>query len=227
MKADPRAKEAFSSPEKTLNAQKVMNLLGFTGPDGKKLPENGVLDLNTLVAYDKLIHNGSFFGTAGSPISQALGGKSSGQTTNWTNQKIAADTRQIAAKQAQAAKEKATKEKARNKLNQILDSQYDWAKTVDSPSTSKQFGPYADPAAIYAHAQNYIGNIADQRMDNVFTEIDRYQQVILATAREMGLPPEVIASIYSRSSIRKNCLTGLPMSPRLWARPFRPWRVDF
>ncbi len=217
--ADPRAKEAFSSPEKTLNAQKVMNALGFSGQDGKKLPENGVLDLNTLVAYDKLIHNGSFFGTAGSPITKALSGKSSGQTTNWTNQKIAADTRKIAAEQAQAAKEKATKEKAtkekatkekaKSKLNQILDSQYNWAKTVDSLSTITQVGPYTDTGAIYAGAQNFIGNIADQRMDNAFTEIDRYQQTIFATAKEMGLPPEVIASIILKEQYTKKLSDGL------------------
>ena len=168
--------------------------------------------LLTLAAYDKLLHNGSFFGNANNPISQALSGKATGQAANWAGQTIAADTRQIAAKQAQAAKEKAAKEKAKNELNQILDRQYNWAKTVDSLSTITQVGPYADTGAIYAGAQNFIGNTADQRMDNAFTEIDRYQQLILATAKEMGLPPEVIASLYSRRSIRKNCLTGWPMS---------------
>ncbi len=73
--AEPRAKAAFSSPEEIRKRQEALNALGFTGPDGKKLPENGKLDLNTVVAYDQLIHNGSFFGNVGSPITKVLTGK--------------------------------------------------------------------------------------------------------------------------------------------------------
>lgn len=73
--ADPRSKAAFSTPEEIRKRQETLNALGFTGPDGKKLPENGVLYQNTIIAYDSMIHNGSFFGTAGSPISRVLAGK--------------------------------------------------------------------------------------------------------------------------------------------------------
>jgi|GEM_PF-6116848 len=104
MAADPQAAKVFSSPEKIRNEQQVLNALGFTGQDGKKLREDGVLDLNTLVAYDKLTHNSSFFGNSNSPIMRAVDGKNTAPKANWMEQKIAADTQKIATRQAQAAK---------------------------------------------------------------------------------------------------------------------------
>ena len=52
--------------------QSVLNALGFTGLDGQPLRENGVLDLNTLVAWDRLRHSGNTMGNANSPIMQTL-----------------------------------------------------------------------------------------------------------------------------------------------------------
>jgi len=127
MAADPQAAKAFSSPEKIRNEQQALNALGFTGQDGKKLREDGVLDLNTLVAYDKLTHNSSFFGNSNSPIMRAVNGKSTAPTANWMDQKIAADIQQIAAEQAQAAKEKAAKAAERQKtapLGGVPDASY-------------------------------------------------------------------------------------------------------
>lgn len=46
-------------------------------------------------------------------------------------------------------------------------------------------------------------------MDGAFSEIDQYQQVILAAAKEMGLPPEVIASIILKGQYTKKLPDGL------------------
>ena len=72
LKADTEAQKTFATQKQTYNMQSVLNALGFTGLDGQPLRENGVLDLNTLVAWDRLRHSGNTMGNANSPIMQTL-----------------------------------------------------------------------------------------------------------------------------------------------------------
>lgn len=72
MAADDEAQVAFKTTDDIKNEQEALNLLGFTGLDDNPLPENGILDLNTLVAWDKLRHPANMFGYSDSSIMQTL-----------------------------------------------------------------------------------------------------------------------------------------------------------
>ena len=72
LRADAEAQKTFATQQQTYDMQSVLNALGFSGLDGQPLRENGVVDLDTLVAWDKLRHSGNTMGNANSPIMQTI-----------------------------------------------------------------------------------------------------------------------------------------------------------
>ena len=84
---------------------------------------------------------------------------------------------------------------ARTELNTILDRQYGWAKTVDFPINTVQTGVLGQPTPDYSVWQNTIGALADQRMNQVLDNIDKNRTHIKETAKEFGIPADIIGSI--------------------------------
>lgn len=194
MKSDPEATRVFSTPDKIRDQQIALNLLGFTGADGKPLPENGKLDLNTLVAWDRLRHSGSSFGNSNSPVMQAVngaGGQGAAPAANWLEQQV---------KSGKPIFTKTTRDEAIKKLDKILEKQYSI-----SESLNQQRIGYASVKNLSKPAMfNIPAEAADQRFDYAMSSIEKNHQSIVKSSQHWGIPPEIIASIilkeqYTRS----------------------------
>jgi len=71
LKADPKAQQVFTGREAIAEEQEKLNLLGFYGQNGKPLREDGILDQDTLLAWNDKTYGGVLLGSNNSPMAKA------------------------------------------------------------------------------------------------------------------------------------------------------------
>jgi len=71
LKADAGAQQVFTSREAIAEEQQKLNLLGFYGQNGKPLREDGILDQDTLLAWNDKTYGGVLLGSNNSPMAKA------------------------------------------------------------------------------------------------------------------------------------------------------------
>ena len=69
--ADAGAQQVFTSREAIAEEQEKLNLLGFYGQNGKPLREDGILDQDTLLAWNDKTYGGVLLGSNNSPMAKA------------------------------------------------------------------------------------------------------------------------------------------------------------
>ena len=71
LKADAGAQQVFTGREAIAEEQEKLNLLGFYGQNGKPLREDGILDQDTLLAWNDKTYGGVLLGSNNSPMAKA------------------------------------------------------------------------------------------------------------------------------------------------------------
>ena len=72
LKADAKAQQVFTGRDAIAEEQEKLNLLGFYGQNGKPLREDGILDQDTLLAWNDKTYGGVLLGSNNSPMGQIV-----------------------------------------------------------------------------------------------------------------------------------------------------------
>jgi len=170
LRADAGAQQVFTGRQAIAEEQEKLNLLGFYGQNGKPLREDGVLDQDTLLAWNDKTYGGVLLGSNNSPMAKAQ--------REW-----------------EKGKRKTDGEVVIERLNEILDRQYSDSAPVDLWEAVSKNRPFAGISASADLMKNLIAFAADIRMNNAFAAIDKNRDAILETASRFNIPAEVIASV--------------------------------
>ncbi|MBQ6808353.1 MAG: hypothetical protein IJP07_04225, partial [Firmicutes bacterium] len=71
LRADAGAQQVFTGRQAIAEEQQKLNLLGFYGQNGKPLREDGILDQDTLLAWNDKTYGGVLLGSNNSPMAKA------------------------------------------------------------------------------------------------------------------------------------------------------------
>jgi len=183
LRADAGAQQVFTGRQAIAEEQEKLNLLGFYGQNGKPLREDGVLDQDTLLAWNDKTYGGVLLGSNNSPMAKAQ--------REW-----------------EKGKRKTDGEVVIERLNEILDRQYSDSAPVDLWEAVSKNRPFAGISASADLMKNLIAFAADIRMNNAFAAIDKNRDAILETASRFNIPAEVIASVILKEQYTQSLPDG-------------------